>query len=326
MSTSIVICDYSNTARKQMQRCLPDDWDVDITYACNGEDALTALRQGLGEVLFLDLAMPGMDGYETLKKIRAQDLDTMVIVVADNILPEISQKVMSLGAMDCIRKPAESDVVSGILNRYGIYRSVEPSNAADELTIESVADRTARFNAYRDLCCEASSQAADILSRLTGESVLLPAPSVSELAVTELEMALHFTQDESVSAVCQGFIAPGIAGEALLVFSDADFMPMAEILGHQGDSQIEVLTDIAGILIGVILNGLGNQLHLSFSLSHPSVLGTHLHVDELIRGDTRQETILTIEVTFEIPSKSIACDVLLLFTEGSQQTMEERIV
>ena len=326
MSTSIVICDSSKMARKQMQRCLPADWDVDITFTSNGAEAITALDQGLGEVLFLDLMMPVLDGYETLKVIREKDLDTMVIVVADDVQPESSRKAMCLGAMGCISKPAEPHMVSEILHRYGIYRVPEQTSATTMPATESTADQ-ARFDSYREVCREATDHAADILSRLTGERVLSPIPKVSLLAVTELEMALNFTEDESISAVCQGFIAPGIAGEAMLVFSDSDFTPMAEILGHQGSSDIEVLTDISGVLMGVILNGLGEQLHLSFSLSHPAVLGTHTQATGLIRANKKRwDSILAIEITYEIPNKSIACDVLLLFTEGSQKTLDERIV
>ena len=66
----LVICDDSNMARKQLVRSLPEGWGVAITQATNGEEALAALRQGLGQVMLLDLTMPILDGYGTLAAIR----------------------------------------------------------------------------------------------------------------------------------------------------------------------------------------------------------------------------------------------------------------
>jgi chemotaxis response regulator CheB len=40
MTTGVVICDDSSFARKQMQRAIPDAWDVEISVAENGHEAL----------------------------------------------------------------------------------------------------------------------------------------------------------------------------------------------------------------------------------------------------------------------------------------------
>jgi DNA-binding NtrC family response regulator len=123
MPIPIVIGDDSNMARKQMRRCLPKDWDVDITFVENGEEAIAALECGLGEVLFLDLTMPVMDGYETLAAIRAADLDTLVIVVSGGVQEDAYKRVMPMGTMDFIKKPAAIETVTDILDRYGIHRA-----------------------------------------------------------------------------------------------------------------------------------------------------------------------------------------------------------
>ena len=46
MSISVLICDDSAMARKQMARTLPKEWDVEITYATNGAEGLDAIRAG----------------------------------------------------------------------------------------------------------------------------------------------------------------------------------------------------------------------------------------------------------------------------------------
>ncbi|NTS75499.1 response regulator [Catenovulum sp. SM1970] len=120
MTTPVLICDDSNFARKQMARSLPDGWDVDITFACNGEEALQAIKEGKGEVVFLDLTMPVMDGFETLANIKSQDLNAMVIVVSGDIQPEARQRVKSLGAIDFIKKPINKNKAELILKEFGI--------------------------------------------------------------------------------------------------------------------------------------------------------------------------------------------------------------
>ena len=67
----LVVCDDSGMARKQLIRALPPEWPVSITQAGNGEEALAALRQGLGQVMLLDLTMPVLDGYQTLAALRS---------------------------------------------------------------------------------------------------------------------------------------------------------------------------------------------------------------------------------------------------------------
>ena len=76
---------------------------------------------------------------------------------------------------------------------------------------------------------------ADLLARLLGAFVLLPIPNVNVLEVSELHMALSAAaESETLSAVCQGFIGAGIAGEALLLFHDASFQDLARLMNHQG--------------------------------------------------------------------------------------------
>nr|WP_026052645.1 response regulator [Gayadomonas joobiniege] len=120
MALSILICDDSSFARKQMARAVPAELDAEISYACNGEEALQAIEEGKGELLFLDLTMPVLDGFETLKVIRKNDINTMVIVVSGDIQPEAYQEVMANGALDFIKKPASKDKIREVLTKFGI--------------------------------------------------------------------------------------------------------------------------------------------------------------------------------------------------------------
>jgi CheY-like chemotaxis protein len=108
MSTPLLICDDSNMARKQVARALPESWDVEVSFATNGTEALSAIRAGLGEVVLLDLTMPEMDGYAVLE------------AVAGDIQPAARERVTALGAIDFIKKPVSAATLEHTLQTYGL--------------------------------------------------------------------------------------------------------------------------------------------------------------------------------------------------------------
>src|SRR3954468_5611422 len=105
----LLICDDSNMARKQLMKALPPEWDVSVTTATNGREGIEAIRKGLGRVVLLDLTMPDMDGYQTLAAIRAERLETSVIVVSGDVQEEAVRRTLELGALAFVKKPADPD-------------------------------------------------------------------------------------------------------------------------------------------------------------------------------------------------------------------------
>ena len=101
----LLVCDDSAMARKQLIRALPADWPVSITQAAHGEEALAAIRQGLGPIMLLDLTMPVLDGYQTLAALQAEGLQSQVIVVSGDVQDEAVRRVRELGALDFLKKP-----------------------------------------------------------------------------------------------------------------------------------------------------------------------------------------------------------------------------
>lgn len=120
MATKVLICDDSSFARKQMARALPPEWDVEVSFASDGVEGVEQIRQGNGEVVFLDLTMPNLDGYGVLETIRREDLPAMVLVVSGDIQPDAQDRVQKLGAMAFIKKPITADTAREILCEYGI--------------------------------------------------------------------------------------------------------------------------------------------------------------------------------------------------------------
>jgi CheY-like chemotaxis protein len=121
MGLPVLVVDDSTLARRLLINALPEAWDVEITQAANGADALAAYRQGRASVMFLDLTMPGMTGFDVLETVRAEGLDSFVIVVSADIQPEAKARVKALGAVAFIDKPISSAKLLPVLKEYGLY-------------------------------------------------------------------------------------------------------------------------------------------------------------------------------------------------------------
>jgi len=121
MPIRILVVDDSAIARKMLIKMLPSDWDVEIAQAEGGKAALDAYRAGLVDVMFLDLTMPDMDGFQVLESVRHNDLNCLVIVVSADIQPEAQARAKSLGAAAFVRKPVDREKIRAVLKEYGVF-------------------------------------------------------------------------------------------------------------------------------------------------------------------------------------------------------------
>lgn len=120
MALPILVVDDSAMARKMLIKSLPPEWDVEISQAENGVEALEAYRAGKAAVMFLDLTMPVLDGYGVLESLRKEDLNSMVIVVSADIQPVAQERVLSMGAIAFVKKPVSSELITSVLKQYGV--------------------------------------------------------------------------------------------------------------------------------------------------------------------------------------------------------------
>lgn len=322
---SVLICDDSLVARKQVAKCLPQDIEAAVHFAKHGEEALSAIRDGKGDILLLDLNMPVLDGYGTLKAIKDQNLPIKTIVISGDIQEQAKTRVLALDAIDFIQKPVSAEELTSILHKHSLF-SQEPQTPA----VANELDELVR-DCYQEVVNVAMGQAGDHLSRVMDVFVQLPIPNVNLIEVSELHMMLSDLEDaESTSGVCQGFLGDGISGEALFILSDSSFTDVAKILKVEGEIddrlQLEMLMDAASLLIGTCLAGIANQLDMKFRQGHPVVLGQHQSVQELIKANKNSwKKTLAIEVSYGLEGFNVNCDLILLFTEESMDMMNAKL-
>jgi EAL domain-containing protein (putative c-di-GMP-specific phosphodiesterase class I)/ActR/RegA family two-component response regulator len=88
-----------------------------VTTAADGAEAIGRLAQGSFDVVVSDVAMPGMDGLEFLRRVREHDLDVPVILITGG--PELAQamRAVEYGAFRYLPKPIEADVLADVVGR-----------------------------------------------------------------------------------------------------------------------------------------------------------------------------------------------------------------
>lgn len=116
----VTIADDSMLSRKTLRKALPPSWDIELTEACNGREALAAVNAGKADVLFLDLTMPELDGFGVLRELQQHHAKTVVIVISADIQPEAQKLVAALGAYRFLRKPLQADQLHQTLTELGL--------------------------------------------------------------------------------------------------------------------------------------------------------------------------------------------------------------
>ncbi|TQP28145.1 response regulator [Vibrio cholerae] len=327
MSFPVLICDDSPLARKQMARSLPASLNADITFAVHGLDAMGILEKQSFKLMFLDLTMPELDGFETLEAMGKKGYTTPVVVVSGDIQPKAKERVLALGAKAFIQKPIDKNVLNDVLKML-----VEPPTQPRIVTPVSVElPILKRRDIYREVANVSIGRAADALARHFDVFVQLPLPNVNIFEVSELHMALRdLAENSQVSGVCQGFSGEGIAGEALVLLSDSSVADLKKLMKVPVDSEdlqeLELLMDVSNILVGSFLNGLGHQAEVRFFQSSPVLLGQHISIDSVIQStEGAFKKTMTFEVSYNIEGTSIRCDLLFMFVDESLPLLDNKL-
>ncbi len=103
----ILVVDDSFTARSIIARLIGDRYE--LVQADGGAQALALLGSGSFDLVLLDLLMPGMDGFQTLRAIKERAPDLPVLVLSADIQESTRRRVLAAGAVQLIHKPPKQD-------------------------------------------------------------------------------------------------------------------------------------------------------------------------------------------------------------------------
>lgn len=129
MARSVLIVDDEISIQTSLSGALGDE-GYRVKTASSGEAGLESLRQDRPDVVLLDIWMPGMDGLETLKRVKAEWPDQIVIMMSGHGTIETAVKATKLGAFDFVEKPLSLERILVLLQNASGVQELARENQA----------------------------------------------------------------------------------------------------------------------------------------------------------------------------------------------------
>lgn len=102
----------------QMMKGMLMETEAEILHAGTGKEALKYFAEKEPDLVFLDIRLPEMDGFEVIREIRKKSNELPVIAQTANALPEDRAKSREAGFNEHITKPIDLSILYSILNRF----------------------------------------------------------------------------------------------------------------------------------------------------------------------------------------------------------------
>lgn len=111
----VLVVDDSKVIREMIAACLRPLPGLDIAHAASGLEAIERLSLGAYDLLFLDLNMPDIGGFEVVEFVRGQDKlrDLPIIVVTTRGDEGSRGRALAAGASRFLTKPFEPETILG---------------------------------------------------------------------------------------------------------------------------------------------------------------------------------------------------------------------
>lgn len=118
---SCLIVDDSRVVRK-LARLMIEELDFTCREVDDGAQALDACRAAMPDVIFMDWNMPGMNGIETMKALRALPGGDKVKIIFCTVFNELHyiREALEAGADEYIMKPFDADIMTSKLQIAGV--------------------------------------------------------------------------------------------------------------------------------------------------------------------------------------------------------------
>ena len=170
---SILIVDDEESVRESLYSWFTED-GYHVECAENARKALTILESDQFDIVLADIKMPGMDGLEMLRRIKAHKQDSIVIVMTAFATVDTAVKALKDGAFDYITKPFDPDDLTHLIRNATKQISLADENETLKkkvISLENVEDLIGNSEAMKDVLREVESVAQTNSSVIiTGES------------------------------------------------------------------------------------------------------------------------------------------------------------
>lgn len=155
-----VIVDDEPLARKKIRSLLEAEPDVQVLSECqDGDEAVVAIREHTPDLVFLDVRMPGLDGFGVLDALQGETLPEVIFVTAYD---EYALAAFESHAADYLLKPIRPERFRAALDRVRQARTEGRSHEVQERLLD-LLDSVQRTSAYPSRICVKTSRRIVIL-------------------------------------------------------------------------------------------------------------------------------------------------------------------
>jgi two-component system, LytTR family, response regulator len=189
MSLSAVIVDDEQLARDELAYLLKDIGDVEVVaQGKNGVEAVNLIREHNPDLVFLDVQMPGLDGFGVLKKLLDKKIPLPKIVFA-TAFDQYAVKAFEVNAVDYLLKPFDRKRVAQSLQK--AREKIEVAGASSD-----------KFEALMRMLESQKPQTSKILLKAAGRLFL----------INQKDICFASIEDGVITVVTSG--ASGMEGQS----------------------------------------------------------------------------------------------------------------
>lgn len=309
MAKSILIVDDEPGICETLLAVLSDE-GYEAESVPGGEECLKALERRAFDCILLDVWLPGIDGLETLKRLRESNEDSAVVMISGHGTIETAVRATKLGAVDFLEKPLSIERTLLTIKNALRQKSLEFSNVqltkrlADEYPMigESVAMRALRKQIAivaptdgRVLVYGESGTGKELVARAIhaqSRRAALPFVEVNSAAIPE-----ELIESELFGHIKGAFTGATAARKGKFELADGSTLFLDEI----GDMSARVQAKVLRVLEEQRFEPVGSTAAVRVDVR--IIAATNKRLDSLIeRGDFRHDLFYRLNVIpFEIP-------------------------
>ncbi len=199
MLTALIV-DDEELARRGLAIRLQKFDDVEICGECrNGREAVDAVLEKAPDIVFLDVQMPGVDGFGVLRRLSGREMPIVIFVTAYD---EFALRAFEANALDYLLKPINEERLAAAIERARQARNDRLAGEHRSKLLKLVCELTGRELTLESAISEASAARAQFPERLSirdsGETVNVSVESIDWIDAAGDYMCVHAAGDTHV--------------------------------------------------------------------------------------------------------------------------------